>query len=62
MLPKSVTLSRIEENLKAGDTKLNDDDVKKINDLKPRARYVDQRWGLPLNTSMEEYWDGEYLN
>lgn len=61
VLPKSVTLSRIDENLKSKDVKLDGDDIAQINNFKARARYVDQRWGKPLDMSMEEFWDGEYL-
>ena len=61
VLPKSVTFSRIEENLKAYEVKLDSDDVTKIDDLKPRVRYLEQRWGLPKGVTIEEYWDGEYL-
>ncbi len=62
VLPKSVTFSRIEENLKSLDVKLDADDVSSIDSIKARARYVDQKWGQPEGVSMEEYWDGEYLH
>jgi len=61
VLPKSVTFSRIEENLKSVELKLDADDVTRINGIKQRTRYVDQRWGLPIGVTMEEYWDGEFL-
>eukprot|EP00794_Sanderia_malayensis_P004785 gene4785-5412_t len=61
VLPKSVTFSRIDENLKSAELKLDADDVTSINGIKQRTRYVDQRWGIPDGVTMDEYWDGEFL-
>ena len=61
VLPKSVTPSRIDENLQSCKLKLDDDDMAKINGIQTRARFVDQRWGIPLNCKVEDIWDGEYL-
>lgn len=61
VLPKSLTFSRIEENLKAVEIKLDADDVRSLNDFKQRARYVDQRWALMKDQTLEEFWDGEFL-
>lgn len=61
VLPKSVTPSRIEENLKGCQVNLDGDDMAKINEIKTRARYVDQRWSLPINGNIEELWDAEFL-
>ncbi|XP_065062503.1 aldo-keto reductase family 1 member B10-like [Rhopilema esculentum] len=61
VLPKSVTPSRIVENLQAGELHLDADDMSRISDVKPRARLVDQRWGVPMNCTIEDIWDGEYL-
>lgn len=61
VLPKSVTPSRIEENLKGCQVNLDGDDMAKINEIKTRARYVDQRWSLPIHGNIEELWDAEFL-
>ena len=61
VLPKSVTLSRIDENLKSKDVKLDGDDIAQINNFKPHVRYFNHSIAKPLDMSMEEYWDGEFL-
>jgi len=61
VIPKSVTPSRIDQNLKSCSVKLDDEDMAKINGITIRARYLGQQWSFPLGTSVEDGWDGEYL-
>lgn len=61
-LAKSTNETRILENLKCLDVKLDNDDVTAINNIKTRARYLYQHWGLKTGQKIEELWDGEFYN
>jgi len=61
-LVKSVSESRIKENLAAGEVKLDKEDMESISNIDTRCRYLSQGWGLREGQSLEDFWGGEYIN
>ena len=62
MLPKAVSENHIKENLKALDLNLDEDDMKAIENIGVRHRYLTQTWMYRDKPEEipENYWDGEY--
>ncbi|XP_068698283.1 aldo/keto reductase slr0942-like [Montipora foliosa] len=62
VLPKAVSENHIKENLKALDLNLDEDDMKAIENIGVRHRYLTQTWMYRDKPEEipENYWDGEY--
>ena len=60
MIPKSVTPSRITENLKATELKLDAEDMQQLVELNRDYRFVDGDFWMLQGQSADEYlWDVE---
>jgi len=61
VLPKSVSENHIKENLEALNVKLDDDDMKAVENIGVRHRYFNMHWPY-TNSKLEvpkDLWDGE---
>lgn len=61
VLAKSVNESRIVENLKSLDVKLDTDDMVALNAITTRFRFCKQLWARKADEEEEDLWDGEYV-
>lgn len=61
LLAKSVTASRIAENLAAKDIHLDESDMQAIDGLDRNTRLLYGRWGYKPNQTPHEFWDGENI-
>ena len=61
VLPKSVSENHIKENLEALHVKLDDDDMKAIENIGVRHRYLNMHWPYTVNKLAvpKDLWDGE---
>ena len=59
MLPKSVSENHIKENIKALDLKLDEDDMKAIENIGVRFRYLKLAWMYKPEEVPADFWDGE---
>ena len=61
VLPKSVSENHIKENLEALHVKLDDDDMKAIENIGVRHRYLNMHWPYTVNKLEvpKDLWDGE---
>ena len=59
VLPKAVSENHIKENLEALNVKLDDDDMKAIENIGIRHRYFTMRWMFKPEEVPDNYWDGE---
>ena len=59
VLPKSVSDNHIKENLEALNVKLDDDDMKAIENIGIRHRYIKQTWMFKPEEIPKDLWDGE---
>ena len=63
VLPKAVSENHIKENLEALHVNLDEDDMKAIENIGIRHRYLMQAWMFKPEEVPENYWDGEeWLN
>jgi len=61
VLAKSVKEHRVIENFGCLNIKLDADDMKAINSITTRQRYLPQNWALKVDEETADLWDGEYL-
>ena len=61
VLVKSVTESRIKENLESINIKLDTDEMNAINSVDKRYRFIDQSWARKIDEETDQLWDGELL-
>ena len=61
VLVKSVTESRIKENLESINIKLDTDEMNAINSIDKRYRFIDQSWARKIDEETDQLWDGELL-
>ena len=59
VLPKAVSENHIKENLEALHVKLDEDDMKAIENIGIRHRYIKMTWMFKLEEVPEDLWDGE---
>lgn len=59
VLPKAVSENHIKENLEALHVNLDEDDMKAIENIGIRHRYLMQAWMFKPEEVPENYWDGE---
>ncbi|XP_068698282.1 aldo-keto reductase family 1 member B1-like [Montipora foliosa] len=59
VLPKSVSENHIKENIKALDLKLDEDDMKAIENIGVRFRYLNLAWMYKPEEVPADLWDGE---
>ena len=59
VLPKAVSENHIKENLEALNVKLDDDDMKAIENIGIRNRYFKMDWMYKPEEVPEDLWDGE---
>ena len=60
MIPKSVTPSRITENLKATELKLDEEDMQQLVELNRDYRFNKKEYWMPQGQDADEYlWDVE---
>ena len=59
VLPKAVSENHIKENLEALHVNLDEDDMKAIENIGIRHRYLMQAWMFQPEEVPENYWDGE---
>ena len=59
VLPKAVSEGHIKENIKALDLKLDEGDMKAIENIGIHHRYLMQTWMYKPDEVPDNYWDGE---
>ena len=61
VLPKAVSENHIKENLQALNVKLDDDDMKAVENIGVRHRYFNMHWPFTTNKLEvpKDLWDGE---
>ena len=59
MLPKSVSENHIRGNLEALHVKLDEDDIKAIENIGIHHRYITQAWMYKPEEIPKDLWDGE---
>lgn len=59
VLPKAVSENHIKENLEAMNVQLDEDDMKAIENIGIRHRYLKQTWMYKPEEVPDNYWDGE---
>ena len=61
VIPKSVREVRIQENLDCLKVSLDAEDMREINEIETRHRYIKQYWATTPGQVVEDLWDGEIL-
>jgi len=59
VLPKAVSENHIKENLEALHIKLDEDDMKAIENIGIHHRYITQTWMYQPDEIPEKHWDDE---
>ena len=59
MLPKAVSENHIQENFEAFHLKLDEDDMKAIENIGIHHRYLTQTWMYKPDEIPEKHWDDE---
>ena len=58
---KTVNMKRIKENFESLKVDLDALDMKVLNSINKRFRFIDHRWGCRVDQEVEELWDDEFL-